>query len=88
MKISAKLTVAFILISLVSLTAIGSLSYFTVKKYLTQQILNQLQSVASMQKNRIKAIIVQNLERSVFVSSYFEGDAERSASGTKIDYRL
>ncbi len=69
MKINVKLTGAFLIISLISLTAIGSLSYFIAKKCLTRQILNQLQSVASIQKSRIKAIVGQNLERLALVSS-------------------
>ena len=61
MKIKVKLTLSFLLIALVSLSVISILSYLIAKKALTQQVLNQLQSVAAIQQNRVKSIMDQNL---------------------------
>ena len=69
MKITAKLTLSFLVMALVSLLVAGILSYFITEKALTRQVLNQLQSVAAIQQNRVKAIMGQNLERLLLVSS-------------------
>ena len=69
MKITAKLTLSFLVMTLVSLLVAGILSYFITEKALTRQVLNQLQSVAAIQQNRVKAIMGQNLERLLLVSS-------------------
>ncbi len=69
MKITAKLTLSFLVMALVSLLVAGILSYSITEKALTRQVLNQLQSVAAIQQNRVKAIMGQNLERLLLVSS-------------------
>ena len=69
MKINTKLKFIFLLISLVPLAVISILSYLIAKKSLAQQVHNQLESVAAIQKNRLESIVDQNLERLVLVSS-------------------
>ena len=69
MKIKPKLTLAFLLASLVPLVVLGILSYTNAKETVTNGVLNQLQSVAVIQKHRIESIISQNLERLALVSS-------------------
>jgi len=69
MKINSKLTLLFLLISLIPLAVIGIFSYSMAKKALTQQVLNQLESLVVVQKNRVESIVAQNLERLVLVSS-------------------
>ncbi len=69
MKIQSKLILAFLFISLASLFVSNTLSFYSEKKNLTRQILNHLESVASIQHSRVKSIIMQNLERLALVSS-------------------
>ncbi len=56
MKIRSKLILAFLSISLSSMILISFLFYSNEKRNLTRQIFNHLESVASIQHNRIKAI--------------------------------
>lgn len=69
MKINTKLILSFLLISLVPLIIISVFSYFIAEKALSHQVLNQLESIASIQKHRIQTIIAQNFERLSFVTS-------------------
>jgi GAF domain-containing protein/HAMP domain-containing protein len=69
MKITVQLTIAIFLISLLSLGTVGVIAYYEAQEALTQQITNQLESVATIQKSRIQAIIEQNLERLNLVAS-------------------
>ena len=69
MKIKPKLTLAFILASLVPLVILSIFSYNNAKETVTNGVLNQIQSVAVIQKHRIESIISQNLERLALVSS-------------------
>ena len=69
MKINTKLILSFLLISLVPLIIISVFSYFIAEKALSHQVLNQLESIASIQKHRIQTIIAQNFERLLFVTS-------------------
>jgi len=69
MKIRTKLILAFWAVSLSFLILISLLFYSNGKKYLTRQIFNHLQSVASIQHNRIKTINQQNLASLKLVAS-------------------
>ena len=69
MKINTRLALVFLLISLIPLAGIGMLACFIAQKALTRQVLNQLESVAVVQKNRVESIVDRNLERLVLVSS-------------------
>lgn len=69
MNIKTKLTMAFLLISLLSLTAITFLSYLIAKDTLTQQVFHHFESVAVIQEHRVSAIVAQNLERLSLVTS-------------------
>jgi signal transduction histidine kinase/ActR/RegA family two-component response regulator len=69
MKINPKITLAFLLISLVTLGTTSLLAYFNTKKTLIQEVLDHLESVAAIQQNRIESIIDHNLERLALVSS-------------------
>lgn len=69
MKITTKLLLAFLLISLVPLTAISVLSYSYAEEALTQEVLHHLESVGAIQQSRVESIVDQNLERLVLVSS-------------------
>ncbi len=69
MKIKTKFSLTFLLIALFPLVITSILSYFIAKESLTRQVLNQLESVATIQKNRLESIVDQNLERLILVSS-------------------
>lgn len=69
MRIKTKLSLTFLLIALFPLVITSILSYFLAKQSLTRQVLNQLESVATIQKNRLESIVDQNLERLILVSS-------------------
>ena len=69
MKIRPKLTFTYLVISLVALIVTSAISYNIAKKSLTEKVLNQLESVATIQKNRLESIIEQNLERLNLISS-------------------
>jgi two-component system NtrC family sensor kinase len=69
MKIRQKLTLAFILASLVPLVVLGIFSYNNYKESVTTQVLSHLQSVAVVQKHRVESILSQNQERLALVSS-------------------
>jgi len=69
MKIRSKLQGVFFCITLTLLLLTNGLFYFSAKRNLTRQILNHLESVASIQHNRIHGIVAQNLERWGLVAS-------------------
>ena len=68
MKINTKLTISFLLISLVSLAAI-TISYFYAKEALTNEVLNHLKSVATIKRNEAENIIDHNLEKLALIIS-------------------
>ena len=69
MKINLKLTLAFLLICLVPLIVVTILIHTIATQVLTQQTLNQLESVASVQYARTHDIIDKYLERLALVTS-------------------
>ena len=69
MKIRSKLTLTFLPLTLITLVTLGSLAYFSSKNALTRQVLDNLESVAAIQKQRIESILEQNHERLLLVSS-------------------
>lgn len=69
MKIKTKLTLAFVLISLISLSVTSIPAYWIAKQALTEEVSNHLQSVATIQEHRLTAMIAQNLERLKLVAS-------------------
>ncbi len=69
MKLIYKIIIIFLAISLTPIIMIGLIGRLELKEGLTEQVNNQLQSVASLQKNRVITLINQNLERvSAFTS--------------------
>ena len=69
MKIRTKLALTYLTVSFLALVFIGLALYAYVKRTLTSDVFNHLESVSSIQKNRIESIIEQNLERIRLVSS-------------------
>jgi diguanylate cyclase (GGDEF)-like protein/PAS domain S-box-containing protein len=69
MKIKGKLVITFVSLALATLMVLGALAYYSAEKALSEQVLDNLESVATIQKHRIESIIEQNLERFVLVSS-------------------
>lgn len=69
MKILTKLTLAFLFVSLLPLTGTSIFSYWNTRQALTQKILNQLDSVATIQEHRLEDLIDQNLEKLALISS-------------------
>lgn len=69
MKIRSKLIIAFLATSLPLLLVTNGLLYTHEQNELTKQIFNHLQSVASIQYNRTRGIISQNIERWRLVAS-------------------
>ncbi|MBN2208897.1 MAG: PAS domain S-box protein [Candidatus Coatesbacteria bacterium] len=69
MKITERLTLVLLIMSLAILAITGVVSYAIAKRALTRQVLNQLQSIATIQKNRLSAIVQHSFERLALVSS-------------------
>ena len=69
MKIQTKLILAFLLLTFPLLVITNIFFYISEKKALTHQILNHLESVASIQQHRIHDIAAQNIERLNLVTS-------------------
>lgn len=69
MKIRSKLILTILALSLIPLAISNCLFYFHAKKELTDDVLNHLESVASIQQARIQGIYDQNLERLRLVAS-------------------
>jgi len=69
MKIKTKLTLAFLLICLVPLITITIYISIVTNKTITRQVLNHLESVASIQHARTHAVIDKDLERLSLISS-------------------
>ncbi len=69
MKISFKLASTFLVVALVPLVLGSAAVYLYAKNSHTAQIRNQLESVASIQKNRLDSLLQQNLERLSLIAS-------------------
>ncbi len=69
MKIQSKLIVTFLLIALVPLIISIGVFYFYSKERVSDEVINHLASVASIQEARLKSIHQQNLERLQAVAS-------------------
>lgn len=69
MKIRTKLGLTYLTMSFLALVFISIFLYSYFKEILTNEVLNHLESVSSIQKHRIEAIIAQNLERIRLVTS-------------------
>ncbi len=69
MKITAKLCLAFAAIALIPLIVVGIAAYRAGSDALRQRVHEQLESVAVIQRNRLEAIVDQNLERVALVAS-------------------
>ena len=69
MKISAKVVLGFLLISLGSLAVTSGISEANTSRVLSDQVLTQLDSLASVEESRLAAITDQNLERLALVTS-------------------
>ncbi len=69
MKIRTKLVLTFAPLALLTLVLLGSLAYFSARDALTEQVLNNLVSVAAIQERQLQGIVEQNLERLALVAS-------------------
>jgi len=69
MKINLKLTLAFLIICLVPLILVSLYFDFMTNNTITRQVLNHLESVASIQHARTNAVIEKYNERLALVSS-------------------
>ncbi len=69
MQIRSKLILAFLILSLVPLLLTNIITYSNNQKSLTKGIIQHLESVASIQQNRVDGIVLQNLERLKLVAS-------------------
>ncbi|MBL4868310.1 MAG: PAS domain S-box protein [Pseudomonadales bacterium] len=69
MSIKGKLVLTFLSVSLVSLIVSNSLLYFDRQEQATREVLNHLESVASIQRSRIQDLYQQNQERLRLVAS-------------------
>ena len=69
MKIRTKLIFSYLLLAIVSLTLMSVLSYFVARRVIAERMLDHLESVASIQHERIEKIIEHNRERLALVSS-------------------
>jgi signal transduction histidine kinase len=69
MKIKTKITLALLLTALVPLVGASVASYLVARGSLREQELNQLESIASIQKSRLENLISQDLERLALIQS-------------------
>ncbi|HEY5532517.1 MAG TPA: sensor histidine kinase [Candidatus Anoxymicrobiaceae bacterium] len=69
MRIRTKLTIVLLLVALVPLAGVSITGYVIGRRTVTRQILNQLESVASIQKSRVESMLRQNDERLALLES-------------------
>lgn len=69
MKINSRLTILFLIVSIIPLIVAIILAYITIQNTLTEEVVNHLQSLARIQESRVQSIIDQNLERLKLVAS-------------------
>ncbi len=69
MKIKTKLTLALLVIALVPLLGASVASYLVARSSLKKQELNQLESLASIQKSRLESLMAQDRERLALLQS-------------------
>ncbi len=63
MRIRTRLTIVLLLVALVPLAGVSITGYIIGRHIVTRQVLNQLESVASIQKSRVENMLRQNDER-------------------------
>ena len=63
MKIKTKLTIALLLIAFVPLVGVSVASYIIARHSMTHQVLNQFESLASVQQRRVETVVAQEKER-------------------------
>jgi diguanylate cyclase (GGDEF)-like protein/PAS domain S-box-containing protein len=68
-KISSKLVTTFLLVALLPLAAGGVFFYLHVQTALTRNVFQHLESVTSIQANRLEGLLAQNLERLSLIAS-------------------
>jgi hypothetical protein len=76
MKIRTKLIIIFLLISLIPITIFGTLNYLNTEYTVTKETLNNLETLATLQKKNIQNLIDQNLEKLNLVSSRLQMKVE------------
>jgi signal transduction histidine kinase len=76
MKIRTKLIIIFLLISLIPITIFGTLNYLNTEYTVTKETLNNLETLATLQKKNIQNQIDQNLEKLNLVSSRLQMKVE------------
>lgn len=69
MSIRARLTLAFLALALLPLAIVSAISWTTAQYTIREEVLDQLEAVATVQAHRLEAIIEQNLERLSLVAS-------------------
>lgn len=69
MRIRTKLTIVLLLVALVPLAGVSITSYVIGRRTVIRQILNQLESVASILKSRVESMLRQNDERLALLES-------------------
>ena len=69
MSIRARLTIAFLVISLLPLTIVSIISWVTANRAIREGVLDHVESVATIQTHRLEAIVQQDLERLSLVGS-------------------
>ncbi|MFQ5979962.1 MAG: ATP-binding protein [Candidatus Heimdallarchaeota archaeon] len=68
MRINTKLLLAFLLISLIPFAFENAFSYLAFENINSEEVHNRLEAVASIQENRINALLDQDLERAQIIS--------------------
>jgi signal transduction histidine kinase len=69
MLITTKLVVVFLTISILPLCIFASLIYLQIEQHIKNETLNNLDTIASIQKNRIQNMLDQNVERLVMFTN-------------------
>jgi len=69
MKVYKKISLVFIITSLIAIALISIASYLIARTSLTDQVIKHLESIASMQNDRLEILFDHNLENLALVSS-------------------
>gem|GEM_PF-266482 len=85
MKIRSKLIICFLVISLIPLVSIGAFNYISAKQVLTNEILNKLENIASVEEINIENVIEETREKIKLISTRLQLKIDLDKYNNNID---
>ena len=85
MKIRSKLIVCFLVISLIPLIIIGTFNYISAKQVLTNEILNKLENIATVEEINIKNVVEDTREKIKLISTRLQLKIDLDKYNNNID---